>query len=133
MMTGSVAGSVRLLLRLEGLMVLAASVYVYVQGGHSWWLFAALCLLPDATFAAYLAGPRVGAGVYNAAHSYVAPLVLAIAALAAGAPLPTAAPLGWALIWMAHIGFDRAAGYGLKYPTAFGDTHLGRIGKRVVT
>jgi hypothetical protein len=34
-----------------------------------------------------------------------------------------------ALIWLAHAGFDRLLGYGLKYPTAFTDTHLGRIGK----
>lgn len=33
-----------------------------------------------------------------------------------------------ALIHLAHIGFDRALGYGLKYGTAFGDTHLCRIG-----
>jgi Domain of unknown function (DUF4260) len=30
----------------------------------------------------------------------------------------------------AHIGLDRALGYGLKYSTAFGDTHLGRTGRR---
>jgi hypothetical protein len=24
---------------------------------------------------------------------------------------------------------DRTSGFGLKYPTAFGDTHLGRIGR----
>jgi hypothetical protein len=29
----------------------------------------------------------------------------------------------------AHIGIDRALGYGLKYSTGFGFTHLGRIGK----
>jgi hypothetical protein len=34
-----------------------------------------------------------------------------------------------ALIWAAHIGFDRLLGYGLKYPTAFTDTHLGKIGR----
>jgi len=28
----------------------------------------------------------------------------------------------------AHIGFDRALGYGLKYSKGFGYTHLGRIG-----
>ena len=33
-----------------------------------------------------------------------------------------------AFIWTAHIGMDRALGYGLKYPSAFGDTHLGRVG-----
>ena len=32
-------------------------------------------------------------------------------------------------ILVAHAGMDRLAGYGLKYPTAFGDTHLGWIGR----
>jgi len=27
-------------------------------------------------------------------------------------------------IWFVHIGADRALGYGLKYATGFGDTHL---------
>ena len=29
------------------------------------------------------------------------------------------------LIWLAHIGFDRLIGYGLKYETGFRHTHLG--------
>ena len=37
--------------------------------------------------------------------------------------------LSIAMIWLAHIGFDRALGYGLKYASGFGFTHLGRIGK----
>ena len=37
--------------------------------------------------------------------------------------------LSIALIWMAHIGMDRALGYGLKYQKGFGFTHLGRIGR----
>ena len=32
-------------------------------------------------------------------------------------------------ILIAHTGMDRAAGYGVKLASAFGDTHLGRIGK----
>jgi hypothetical protein len=32
------------------------------------------------------------------------------------------------LIDLAHVGFDRMLGYGLKYGTGFGDTHLGRKG-----
>jgi Domain of unknown function (DUF4260)/Transposase domain (DUF772) len=32
------------------------------------------------------------------------------------------------VIWCAHIGFDRALGYGLKYSAGFGFTHLGLIG-----
>jgi hypothetical protein len=31
---------------------------------------------------------------------------------------------------MAHVGFDRALGFGLKYGTGFGDTHLSRTGRR---
>jgi len=31
------------------------------------------------------------------------------------------------LIWLTHIGVDRAVGYGLKYPTGFKDTHLQRV------
>ena len=43
----------------------------------------------------------------------------------------TASPLvlSIAMIWLAHIGIDRALGYGLKYASGFGFTHLGRIGK----
>jgi hypothetical protein len=37
--------------------------------------------------------------------------------------------LSIAMIWLAHIGFDRALGYGLKYAGGFGFTHLERIGK----
>ena len=70
--------------------------------------------------------PRAGlnrAAVYNAFHSYPLPAVLAAYGLLGGLPLT----LGVALVWFAHIGMDRAVGYGLKYPTAFGDTHLGRV------
>jgi hypothetical protein len=35
--------------------------------------------------------------------------------------------LPYALIWLAHIGIDRALGYGLKYPTFFKDTHLQHV------
>jgi hypothetical protein len=30
-------------------------------------------------------------------------------------------------VLVAHVGMDRAVGYGLKYPTHFKDTHLQRI------
>ena len=73
----------------------------------------------------YLAGPAVGARAYNLAHTYAAPAVLAGVGWAMGASLPVAL----ALVWAAHIGFDRALGYGLKLPTGFRDTHLGRIGR----
>ena len=122
-MTGFPSGSVRLLLRVEGLAVFGVEVYFYAHLEYSWVAFAALFFVPDISFVGYLAGPRVGAVVYNLAHSYVGPLLLAVAALT------NRQTLMWALIWAAHIGFDRALGYGLKYPTSFGETHLGRIGR----
>lgn len=126
--SGYVVQPVRTWLRLEGLLVLVVAVLLFRRAEYSWTLFAVLFLVPDAGFLGYIAGPRVGAAVYNALHSLVGPLLLAAGSmLAAG---PAAAPTAVALIWSAHIGFDRLVGYGLKYPSGFGDTHLGRIGRR---
>jgi hypothetical protein len=119
---GSTAGAVRIWLRAEGLVTFCLAVFLYWNAGYSWGLFAILFLAPDVSFAGYLAGPRAGAAVYNAFHSYVLPLAIGAALLAGG--LGVALPL----IWAAHIGFDRVLGYGLKYPTSFGDTHLGQVG-----
>jgi hypothetical protein len=113
----------RVLLRLEGLAVAAAAVALYVHGDDSLWLFVAVILVPDLSFAAYAAGPRVGAMVYNVAHTTVGPLALGTICLLAGGGLE----VKLALIWLAHIGADRLLGYGLKYPTAFKDTHLQRV------
>jgi len=123
--SGAANGSVRVLLRLEGLALLAAMVVLYSTRGGPWWLFAVLFLAPDLSFAAYLAGARIGAIVYNAVHVTAAPIVLLMAGLVFDQPLTASI----AIIWLAHIGMDRAAGYGLKYPDAFNHTHLGRIGK----
>ncbi len=120
-----VTGSVRGTLRIEGLALLAASVALYAQLHGSWGWFAALFLVPDLSLLGYLRGPQLGARIYNTGHSTVGPLLLALVGLLAGLP----AVLPYALIWTAHIGFDRALGYGLKYGTAFGDTHLGVIGQ----
>lgn len=111
------------MLRVEGAALLAASAALYWANGGSWWLFALLLLAPDVSMLGYLAGPKVGAAAYNAFHSYPLPAALGIVGLLAGAPLAVAG----ALVWFAHIGMDRAVGYGLKYPTGFGDTHMGRL------
>jgi hypothetical protein len=117
------SGGVRRWLRLEGLMVLAAAVLVYARSGHSWLLFVVLFLTPDISFVGYVRGPRIGAMIYNIFHSYIVPVALGCGMWMAGRSI--AIPL----IWMAHIGFDRLLGYGLKYPTGFGDTHLGKLGR----
>jgi hypothetical protein len=124
--TGAVVGWPRIWLRLEGLAGLVAGVVGYrAAGGDLLWIVP-LLLLVDASMVGYLAGPRPGAILYNLAHNWLTGL----AVLGAGLWL-VALPLqlaGWVLI--AHVGGDRLAGYGLKYPTAFGDTHLGWIGRR---
>lgn len=113
-------------LRIEGAAAFAAAVVAYVWLGGSWWLFAVLFLVPDLGMLGYLAGPRIGAGAYNLAHLTALPAVLAGISLMLDWPvlLPVAA------VWVAHIGFDRMLGYGLKLSTGFHDTHLGRIGRR---
>lgn len=121
---GTVEGVPRILLRLEGIALAAGSVYLYHRIGASWWLFAVLILAPDLSMLGYFAGTRVGAIAYNALHVTLGPLICA----GLGFLLPSFDLLSVALIWAAHIGADRALGYGLKYAAGFGFTHLGRIG-----
>ena len=121
-----VTAPVLILLRLEGLAAAMLSAVLYARTGASWWLFAALWLLPDLSMLGYLRTPCIGARVYNAFHSYVPPATLALFALLAHS---SALLLPIALIWANHIAVDRALGYGLKYAEGFGWTHLGRLGK----
>lgn len=125
MTDGYVQGTPRLLLRLEGAALLLCAIFGYAWSGQSWWVLAALILVPDASMVGYLANPRAGAAIYNAAHSTVAPLLIVSAAVLAGNHVV----LGLAFIWLAHVGLDRAAGYGLKYVRSFSDTHLGPVGR----
>lgn len=123
---GAVSGGVAVLLRVEGFAAFAAALLLYGYAGFSWPLFALFFLAPDIAMLAYLAGPRVGAIGYNLVHTYILPLALVFAGFFTGAPLAIAA----GLIWVAHIGFDRALGFGLKYSSGFGDTHLGGMSRR---
>jgi hypothetical protein len=127
--TGAVTGGLKILLRLEGLTLFAGMTLLYAVWDGSWWIYVILFLVPDLSFAAYLADPKTGAIVYNAAHSYMAPVALMTTGFALASPLW----LSIALIWMAHIGIDRALGYGLKYSAGFGFTHLGRIGRNATS
>jgi hypothetical protein len=111
------------LLRLEGLALFVGALVVYFDQDYGWLLLVILILAPDLSFAGYLAGPRVGAWAYNAAHTTVGPIALAVV----GVLTDTDSCVQLALIWLAHIGLDRLLGYGLKYPTAFKDTHLNRV------
>jgi hypothetical protein len=113
----------RLLLRLEGAAVLAGSLALYFHEGFGWLVLVLLALAPDLAMVGYAAGERGGATTYDLMHNEVLPIALGVAGVL----------LGWdlgvqlALIWLAHIGLDRLVGYGLKYPSAFKDTHLQRV------
>jgi len=117
----AVRGGPAIMLRLEGFAALAAACVTYAKLGGSWGWFAALFLVPDLSMLGYLINAKVGATSYNAVHSTLGGLGLA----AIGFALGSHAMLLGASIWIAHVGFDRMLGYGLKYASAFGDTHLG--------
>ncbi len=113
--------------RVEGALVLAPASAIYVAGDQpfAWWVALIVFFAPDLSFFAYLAGPRWGALGYNAVHIYG----FGAALMAVGWLMSAPVVLALGLLWLAHSGFDRMFGYGLKLPTAFQDTHLGRIGR----
>lgn len=113
--------------RIEGgLLGLAGlAIAIYAQPGWPWWLWLVMLLWPDLSMAGYAAGNRVGAFVYNAFHLYAWGPLLMLAGLAMGGGT---AVIAAGALWLAHVGIDRALGYGLKLPGGFRDTHLGWIG-----
>ncbi|MGZ4393582.1 MAG: DUF4260 domain-containing protein [Gaiellaceae bacterium] len=113
----------RALLHVEGFAIAGAAIALYFHADYPWWLLVALVLVPDLSMVGYIAGPAIGAATYDAVHTYSLPVALAAVGLIVHTE--TAVQLG--LIWMTHIGVDRAIGYGLKYPTSFKDTHLQRV------
>jgi hypothetical protein len=123
-------------LRFEGLALGLLCIWLYRSIHEPWWYFALLFLAPDLSLLGYLAGPRIGAVVYNVVHTWIAPSVLFVLGWwgsawlrALGVDANVAFLLPIAFILGAHIGIDRALGLGLKLPSGFRDTHLGRIGR----
>ena len=117
--------SVRGWLRLEGAAAFIAGLALYGWLGGAWLVVVPLLLVPDLSAVGYLRGPRVGAITYNVVHNWALGLgVLGIGLATDVAPVAIAGAL-----LIAHVGMDRAAGYGLKLPTSFQDTHLGRMGR----
>ena len=112
-------------LRAEGLAALVAGLALYGLLGGPWLAVVPLLLVPDASAVGYLRGARLGAFGYNLVHNWA----LGLGVLGLGlATDSTGIALAGAIL-IAHTGMDRAMGYGLKLPTSFQDTHLGRIGR----
>lgn len=121
---GQATGQVQRLLRAEALAVFAASTALFFLFGGELWIFALLFFAPDLSLIGYAVGRKAGAVLYNAVHSYTLHAVLGVAGVLTGIALL------WqvALIFVAHVAFDRSLGFGLKYAAGFRHTHLGTIG-----
>jgi hypothetical protein len=115
---------VRGILHVEGVAVLAASLWLYfVELEASWIAFAVLILAPDVSMLGYVRSARLGAWLYDLMHNYA----LALALIVVGVATDEVIVEGLGFILSAHVGMDRAMGYGLKYTIGFRDTHLQRV------
>ena len=112
-----------ILLQIEGAALFVLILYLYHATGAGWGWFFLLFLWPDLFMLGYLLNVRVGAALYNLAHFVLFPAALAGLGLA----MHKVGLVSFALIWAAHIEWDRAIGYGFKYPTFFKDTHLQHV------
>ena len=113
---------IQTVLRAEGLGYMLLACAIYQALGFSWIRFLLWFLLPDLAILVYVfANTRVGMWAYNLTHSSVGAATVGLAGVL------MQWPMAWqiGLIWFAHIGFDRALGYGLKFPLGFRVTHLG--------
>lgn len=113
----------KVILHLEGLVLLATTIVFYARLDFAWSLFWLLLLSPDLSLVPYLINRNWGTHVYNVMHTLALPAMLIAYAFATDWTIG----IQLALIWLAHIGMDRSVGYGLKYNDSFGDTHLRKV------
>ena len=113
------------LLKLEELFLLGLSLFLFSGLDYSWGWYALLFLTPDLSMIGYLWNPRVGSWTYNLIHHKGVSVALYVLGYLLSVP--------WLMfagtLLLGHSSFDRVFGYGLKYPDAFQNTHLGVIGK----
>ena len=113
--------------RVEGALVFVSGLTIFTHLGAeiSWWVAFLIFFAPDISFSGYLLGSKVGSYVYNVFHVYAFGALFLACGLSMGIPMISA--LG--ALWLAHSGFDRMLGYGLKSSEGFNVTHMGSIGR----
>ncbi len=114
-----------ILLKLESLALFVLGIFLFSTLDYAWWWFPVLLLTPDLSMVGYLAGPQIGAGIYNLVHHKAVGIGIYIL----GALMSSQLAMLIGVILFAHSAFDRIFGYGLKYADAFQHTHMGWIGK----
>ncbi|MBI5273650.1 MAG: DUF4260 domain-containing protein [Chlamydiales bacterium] len=108
------------ILRLEGLALFLASLYLFHYLHGSWLLFIILFFVADIGLLGYFLGVTIGTISYNLTHTEVFPIILATLGLMLHIPLL----LFIGIIWFSHINFDRLLGLGLKHSDNWKHTHL---------
>jgi hypothetical protein len=112
-------------LRLEELLLFGFALFLFSKLEYGWGIYALLFFTPDLSMLGYLAKPRIGAWTYNLIHHKGLSVLLYI--------LGSLLSIPWLMftgtLLLGHSSLDRVLGYGLKYPDAFQNTHLGWIGR----
>jgi len=113
------------LLKLEELLLFGLSLFLFSGLDYGWGWYALLFLTPDLSMLGYLIDPRIGSWSYNLIHHKG----LAVALYVLGYLLSVPWLMFAGTLLFGHSSLDRVFGYGLKYPDAFKNTHLGVIGR----
>jgi hypothetical protein len=114
---------VKFILRLEGLTIFLAAIYIYSLMEGNWLFFIIFILIPDISMLGYIGNGKIGALVYNIFHNLTLPLLLTVLGFFFNIEILAFA----GVILLAHVGMDRLFGFGLKYESGFKDTHLQRV------
>lgn len=101
--------------------ILALVAIYYQPLQFSWWVWILLFLLPDLGMLGYLVNTEIGAHTYNLLHHRSVGAAVWLLGLYTQQPYITLT----GIILLGHSSFDRALGYGLKFPDSFKHTHLG--------
>jgi len=120
-----VTGKPKYWLRLDGLILFVATIFLFAGEHQKWWIYPVLLFVPDIFMLGYIKNTKAGAFFYNAGHSYFLPSFVVYLGWAQQHPFLIAV----GVIWLGHVGWDRFFGYGLKYDSGFKDTHLGNLNK----
>ena len=108
------------ILRLEGIVVFAASTAAYSQTIAPLWLAIPVLVLPDLILTKRVQNHRLGSWIFDVLHTYPAPSLLITFAVIRDFQFQSylaAIPL----LWFMHIGFDRMLGRGARYDGAVVD------------